>query len=274
MSIGFESGTPRQFIKATIIHVTPTQIQIDRQRLQANPNDYLQTETRCIWIMPENQQINSPQAPISVVEEEESSDDDDVPPFKRRKPETAAERLGRREDATKSRVKELQEELGLSVAPAAVKKIVLAEKIVQYKMRASNYDIKDYHLKMGSNDYYVDNVTLSADGGWFDEFKRLSTYNSHTARGQVDHYGWLLRKEYGHRLKSRIVFFTERSDEMSTFKSIVENYTDNPCSYGLDEVVLVHVSKLDVVKKDARLKVLALSNLQGDIVWTEEEVGV
>ncbi|GMI07652.1 hypothetical protein TrVE_jg13125 [Triparma verrucosa] len=224
-----------------------------------------------------NHPTNTLPASISEAEEEESSDDDPSPPAKRRKRETLAKRLQRREAATDRRVKELEEELnklGFRVDRAAVKTVVLAEKIVQCKMRASDDDDNDFHLCRGSKDCYVDNVNFTT--GWFDEFKRLDPNKSREARGQVDHYGWLLQENFGHRFKSRIVFFTERSDadEMSTFKSIVEDYTDIPFSYGLDEVVLVHMSEVKVDEKDARLKVIARSQLQGDIARTDEEVGV
>ncbi|GMI05135.1 hypothetical protein TrLO_g2260 [Triparma laevis f. longispina] len=274
MSIGFESGTPRQFIQANILDMTPTTVQIDRQGLQATPNDKLQTVTRCLWIMPENQQINTPQATISV-EEEESSDDDPSPPAKRRKRETAAERL---EAAVDRRIKEL----GNPVDQAAVKAVVQAEFIVRNKMRphGKNGNQNEFKLYRGSKVcHYVDNVNLST--GWFDEFKVLPSHNALTARGQVDTYGSKLQKSFnGKRLKSRIVFFTRQHRDDATmrseFEGIVEDYTDIPFSYGLDEVVLVHMSDVNVDEHDASLKVIARSpcKLQSDIAWTEEEVGV
>ncbi|GMH55377.1 hypothetical protein TrST_g4672 [Triparma strigata] len=210
-----------------------------------------------------NHPTNTLPASISEAEEEESSDDDPSPPAKRRKRETVVI-----EAAVDLGVQELEE---LGFLRAAAKTRVLAEKIVQYKMRPSTNDMKEFTLPSGCR---VDNVNLTTDGGWFDEFKLLSTDNSHSARGQVEDYGAELQEIFGNRLKSRIVFFTERSDEMPIFKNIVKRWTNSNWGYGLDEVVLVHMSEVKVEEKDARLKVIARSQLQGDIAWTDEEVGV
>jgi len=210
-----------------------------------------------------NHPTNTLPASISEAEEEESSDDDPSPPTKRRKRETVAI-----EAAVDLGVQELEEQ-GLPRAAAETR--VLAEKIVQYKMRPSTNDMKEFTLPSGCR---VDNVNLTTAGGWFDEFKLLSSHNALTARGQVEDYGAELQEIFGNRLKSRIVFFTERSDEVPIFKSIVKRWANSNWGYGLDEVVLVHMSEVKVDEKDARLKVIARSQLQGDIAWTDQEVGV
>ncbi|GMH77839.1 hypothetical protein TrLO_g2921, partial [Triparma laevis f. longispina] len=197
----------------------------------------------------ENHPTKNMPAPISEVQEEESSDDDPSPSTKRRKLEAAVE------DLVDRRI----EELGIPVDRAVVKPIFLAEFIVRNKMRPKGVDGNQHELHVESG--FVDNVNLTTDDGWFDEFKRLSTNNAHTARGQVEHYGQDLQKRFGRRLKSRIVFFTELSDEMPTFESIVKRYTNSAWGYGLDEVVLVHMSEVDVDKHDARLEVLARRQL-------------
>ena len=101
------------------------------------------------------------------------------------------------------------------------------------------------------------------------EFKVLSSHNALKARGQVDTYGSKLQIRFGKRLKSRIAFFTrqDRDDAKlrSEFEGIIEDYTNIPFSYGLDEVVLVHMSDLNVDEDDACLKVIARSQLQGYI---------
>lgn len=213
------------------------------------------------------------------------SDDDSPSPTKRRKLETKAERLQRREAAEDHRAEELEKELnklGFRVDPAAVKTVVQNESIVRDKICASDDDLDEFALYRGSKVcHYVDNVNLST--GWFDEFKLLSSHNALTARGQVNTYGPKLQKleEFnGKRPKSRIVFFTRQHRDdakmRSEFEGIVEDYTDIPFSYGLDEVVLVHMSDVNVYEHDASLKVIARSPCkpQGDIAWTEEEVGV
>ena len=81
------------------------------------------------------------------------------------------------------------------------------------------------------------------------------------------------------RLTSRIVFFTYKDpkDAKPIFREIIEHYAKTAAKwgYGLDEVVLVHMkmSDVDVQNDDASLTILAhVSNLQDNIVWTNEEV--